>query len=345
VISLFRSNVLRRASCAVLASGLLAAPACNTQRFPGPMTPSVRPLPPGDLPPGPYGPQEIIVYRLSDPVLVRRAGANTAYPLPVYAKRDRLSSGASVECAAGGRCELLWPGDASSVLMFDEGWVDLGEPSRDEPMVTFRRMTRARLTLTPEDRVVLMGGAELRGDPEEQSGPFLVERTRADVVKITNQSKRACLVLFRDAEILLSPGELLQLPLLAVGGRPAPRDPAEAVIEIAGRRLRTVGAVEIRGAELVAGPGGARIEDGGLVIRLAEGESAALDVLSAPQAPDAPDPPTGSLAPASGAPESAPAPPASDADEPHASRAPLPMQRTSRESQPASPQSLLGHLV
>jgi hypothetical protein len=252
------------------------------------MEPLRRPLPAGEVPPGPYGPQEIVVYRLSDPVLVRRAGEATAYPLPVYAKRERLRSGGSVQCAAGGRCELLWPQDASSVVLFDEGWVDLGEPSRDEPLVTFRRVTRARLLLTPEDKIVLMGGAVLRGDPEEQSGPFLVERIRADLLAITNQSKRACTLAFRDAEILLSPGEMLRLPLLGAGGAPMLRDPAEAVIEIGGREIRTVGALAIDGTILTAGTGGARIQDGGIVLRLAEGESVRLEVFSAPSA--APEP-------------------------------------------------------
>lgn len=239
------------------------------------------PLPIGEVPPGPYGPQEIIVYRLSDPVLVRRAGETAGYPLPVYSKRERLRSGASVQCAAGGRCELLWPQDASSVVLFDEGWVDLGEPSRDEPLVTFRRLTRARLMLTPEDKVVLMGGAVLRGDPEEKSGPFLIERTRTDLLEITNQSKRACTLAFRDEELLLSPGEKMRLPLLGIGGDPDPRDPAEAIVEVGGREVRVVGAAEIDGVTLTAGAGGARIEDGGLIVRLAEGESLRLDVYTA----------------------------------------------------------------
>ncbi|MCI0546129.1 MAG: hypothetical protein L0027_02465 [Candidatus Rokubacteria bacterium] len=251
---------------------------CNTQRYPGPMPPLVDPLPRGEIPPPPYGPQEILVFRLSDPVLVRRAGEASAYPLAVYEKRDRLKSGSSVLCAAGGRCELLWPNDASSVLVFDDGMLDLGEPSRDEPLVSFRTLTRARLDLTPEDRVALMGGAVLRGDPEDRSGPFLVERTRGDLLKVTNQSKRECTLAFREEELVLSPGEVLSLPLLHAGGAPAPRDPDEQSRTVSGREVFVVGEVAEDGAGLRA-VGSAVVRDRGVVVRLGNGESVVLSGL------------------------------------------------------------------
>ena len=202
-------------------------------------------------------------------------------------------------CAAGGRCELLWPEDASSVLLFDEGVCDLGEPSRDEPMVTFRKVTRSRLLLTPEDRVALMGGAVLWGDPEDKSGPFLVERARDDILRVTNQSKRACTVAFRDEELVLSPGESMELPLLEAGGAPIVRDPTEARLAAGGREVRVTGEVlpTANGLEALSD---ATVQDLGVTIDLRAGESVILDVfgrgptdpeLTEPEPEPVPEPP------------------------------------------------------
>jgi hypothetical protein len=304
------------------------------------MGPLVDPLPRGEIPPPPYGPQEILVFRLSDPVMVRRAGEAAAYPLPVYEKRERLKSGASVLCAAGGRCELLWPNDASSVLVFDDGMLDLGEPSRDEPLVRFRTLTRARLELTPEDRVILMGGAVLRGDAEDRSGPFLIERTRGDLLKVTNQSKRACTVSFREEELVLSPGEELRLPLLEAGGAPAPRDPEEVSQTFGGRQVLVVGEVTQDGQGLRA-VGPAVVRDRGVEVRLADGEAVVLAGLlqvvengADHAAPPAEMPPA--AAPPEETPPVEPQPPEQPAEQPPADQPP-PGQEPAEEPQGPPP--------
>ena len=232
---------------------LLALASCTTQRFPGPMSAVVQPLPRGDYSAGPYGPQEVIVIRLSDPVVVRQAGATAGYPLTVYQKQERLRSGASVLCAAGGRCEIMWPNEASSVLIFDEGVCDVGEPSRGEPLVSFKKLTRVRVLLAKDASVGLMGGAILRGAAGESSGPFLLDRTRDDIVKLTNQSKLPCTVSFREEELVLSPGEVMRLPLLEAGGAPIPRDPAEAEVVVGASTVIVLGEVQADEGGLRAG--------------------------------------------------------------------------------------------
>ena len=258
------------------------------------MEPVVHPLPGGDVPPPPYGPQEVIIFRMSDPVLVRRAGETSGYPLTVYQKQERLRSGASVLCAAGGRCELLWPDMASSVLIFDEGVCVLGEPSRDEPLVTFKKLTRSRVFLTPTDSVAIMGGALLKGDPDENSGPFLLDRVRDDVVKITNQSKLACTLTFREQDLILSPGEVMRLPLLEASGAPIQRDPAEVEVTVAGREVPVVGDVEV-GPHGLKAKSEALVRDLGVTVSLGAGETVILDVFgvaddSAPAPPVDPGP-------------------------------------------------------
>jgi len=202
-------------------------------------------LPPdaGAIAPALEGPEAIVV-RHAGPVWVYRPGANSGYVLPYYRKRERVVSGSSIRVGWGGRAELIWPGDATSIVLFEEARVALGDPSRDEPLLAFTNLTRVQLLLTPEDRIVLLGGSELRGDPVQPSGPFLLERTGIDLVRTTNQSKFRARLLYRDAILELAPGDSIDLPVLSMGTEPYKVDPGLAQISSGGRELEVLGTIE-----------------------------------------------------------------------------------------------------
>lgn len=231
-------------ACAALA-------ACRSpQAIPGPMfyedaaTEAARGGVPGTL--------EAQVVRHSDPVYVRRPGSDSGFPLAFYRKKERMRSGGSILVGEGGRAELLWTGDETSVVLFDHAVVFLGEPSRDEPIVTLRSLTQARLVLMPKDRMVLMGGAVLRGDSEETTGPFVVDRIRTEFLRLTNQSKLGARVEFREENIDLGPGDSIDLPILAEGTAPLPVDPFRTRVGAGGMELVVTGEV---GAEPMPGAG------------------------------------------------------------------------------------------
>ena len=106
---------------------------------------------------------------------VVRPGTTAEYSLPFHRKRERIAAGAGVRTGAGGRAEVLWSDDASAVILFDKCALSIGDREVDEPIVRFHTVTRALLSLTPEDRVALPGGALLRGDPAEPTGLLLIE--------------------------------------------------------------------------------------------------------------------------------------------------------------------------
>lgn len=200
------------------------------QRVPGPLAPPegsdapAAALSPGDA--------SITVQRYSDPVFVRRPGARDDFPLRFYAKRERVAPGTMVRTGAGGRAEILYSPDASSVVLFEEARVTLGDPERDEPLLCFHSLTRALLTLTGEDRIELVGGASLRGDPERVTGPILLDAGRGRILRITNQSKVDVSVEMRDRLLGLAPGESLDLPLLATGTGPIPPEAEPERLEL-----------------------------------------------------------------------------------------------------------------
>ncbi|MEO0653188.1 MAG: hypothetical protein AAFZ65_21100, partial [Planctomycetota bacterium] len=140
------------------------------------MEPTTLPLPPGegtDLAPGL---EEVEVIRHSDPVSLRRAGANAAFPMRFWDKKERARAGAWVLTDSGGRAELLWPRDGTSVVLFEEGAAQLGERDRGEPAVRLRQISRVRLQLGPDVLVELEGGAIFAADGQEVTGPFVIER-------------------------------------------------------------------------------------------------------------------------------------------------------------------------
>jgi hypothetical protein len=194
------------------------------QRVPGPLVLPVAPAAEtnADETPGAErsGSPAVTVQRDSDPVWVRRPGERGDYGLPFYQKRERVPAGTLVRTGAGGRAELLWAPDATSLAMFDEGRVTLGDPARDEPVLRFHSVTRALLVLTPEDRVELLGGANLEGDSLNTTGPILLESVPGSILRVTNQSKRLSRVRYRTENLELGPGESIDLPVLASGTEP-----------------------------------------------------------------------------------------------------------------------------
>jgi len=198
----------------------LALGACVTphlQRVPGPI-----PLPeePSAGAPIASSAPPITVQRSSDPVWIRHPGERGDILMPFYRKRERVPVGSLVRTGAGGRAELLWSPDASALALFDEGRVTVGDPDRDQPMLRFHSVTRALLTMTPEDRVELVGGALLAGDPLEVTGPILLERAPRAILRVTNQSKRVLTIAYRTERLELGPGESIDLPILESGAMP-----------------------------------------------------------------------------------------------------------------------------
>jgi len=282
-------------------AALLAAPcaaACvYPQRVPGPLV-----VPP-DSPPtasAPAGDASITVLRYSDPVFVRRPGARDDFTLPYYGKRERVAPGTLVRTGAGGRAEILYSPDASSFVLFDEARVTLGDPERDEPLLAFHSVTRALLTLTGEDRIELVGGAELRGASEGLTGPILLEAARGRLLRVTNQSKVDATVEMRDRTRALAPGETLDLPLLSTGTAPVPPEAEPERLELEGGPVvhfrgeleREEGA---RPAWLVARRASA-IRSLGLTVTLGGGERVRFLGLEAQREPPAAEPAAGTPA-------------------------------------------------
>ena len=231
---------------ALPALGLCACLGTYPQRVAGPLT-----LPPDAEPAAPDadarpGMQTVTVQRDSDPVWVRHPGERGDYGLPFYKKRERVPVGTLVRTGAGGRAELLWSPDATSVALFDEGRVTLGDPERDEPMLRFHSVTRALLVMTPEDRVELVGGPQLSGDALETTGPVLLESVPGSILRVTNQSKLLCRLRYRSENLELGPGESIDLPVLASGAAPREAESEVQHLSWLGQPLSFRGRVERR---------------------------------------------------------------------------------------------------
>ena len=205
----------RKAS--ILLAGLALA-SCRSQILPGPMAAAVDPLPVGEA--GLYlpGPEEVVVIRHADPVRVRPAGVSASYPLSFYSKTTRLNSGSGVFSSSGGRVEVIWPG-AGSIVLSGEGSGIVGSASRGEPTFIIRKVQRASLNLREGDHVELLGGSILTGS----SGPFVLEHSAREILRVRNQSKESATIAFRADTISLDPGEVVDLPLLTSGGTPRVR--------------------------------------------------------------------------------------------------------------------------
>lgn len=279
------SPALPAVALGLLLGGCLGYP----QRLPGPLV-----LPEGaETSAGAVrepGGSLVTVHRDSDPVWVRRPGARDDYAMAFHTKRERVATGSLVRTGAGGRAELLWSPDASSVLLFDECRVTLGDPLRDEPTVVFHSLTRALVTTTPEDRFELPGGAVLRGDPTAPSGPILVDTIGPQFLRVVNQAKQPLQLRYRDRTLELVPGDSIDLPRVATdegGTAPVTPEPEGQRFESAGTSVVSTGRLEARGGLLEAVEP-ARATAGGVAVRLSPGETVAFSGLAkVPPAPPA----------------------------------------------------------
>ena len=247
-----------------LAPLLLVSLGCRTQLWPGPMENVSDPLPKGVDADTPAGLVEVMVYRHADPVQVRLPESPTAFPLTFFRKNRRMNSGAWVHCGAGGRAEVLWPSDGAKVLLYDNGICRIGEPTRGEPAVRFESLTRVELTLSPGAITELPGGSLLTGPPDAKAGPYLVQRIYNELIRIFNQSGEPAYLRFREEEIVIGPGERVDIPLLEAGGSPI--DLGGAPREVAGGRIKGVlyGNLEVES------------EDGGMRLRSLDGTGIVL---------------------------------------------------------------------
>ena len=250
------------------------------QRLPGPLPPLEPREAPLDPPINEVSTLEALVQRHSDPVWIRRPGALDDYPLPFYRKRERVTAGTIVRTGYGGRAELIWPGDASNVVLFDHGAVRVANPETDEMLVEFLMVSQALIHLTPEDRVLLPGGCVLRGDPVEPAGPYQLEHFSPQYLRLVNQTKRPARLEYRESEIELAPGESIDLPRLT---DTAPRPPHPAQEELQGGKVSIVGRVEPRmaqGAVHLKAVRPSEVSAQGIRVRLAPSEEVRFQELS-----------------------------------------------------------------
>jgi hypothetical protein len=196
---------------------------------------------------------------------------------------------------------VLWPSGAS-VVMFNQavGWI--GSPSRGEPLFEFQDVDAASITLTAGDHVRLLGGALLHGD----SGPYLVERVRTDILCIKNQSKSKLTLAFRDDVFDLAAGQQVSLPVVSTGTAPIAAPPDQKKISGRGYDVLVAGRVtpvDDANALHLSADGPVDLEGLGVRVHLESGESAAFSSLGSSR-PSAPKPPISS-GPATNAPANA----------------------------------------
>jgi hypothetical protein len=279
-----------RAAAAVAVACLASAcagfqhlPWFHSQRWPEPMGAAQEPLPEGDATRYPPGPEEVRVLRHADPVQVRNAGSAGSVPLSFHRKEVRAVAGSGIACAGGGRAEILWP-NGSSVILFGRSEGIVGSPSRGEPSFLFRAIEQVRFVPRTEDLYELVGGATLRA----RDGPVRVVRVRGDVLRVVNESKRSAQVAFRDATIVLDPGQAVDLPLLSFGSQPEAPLPKAAPAQAAGFQAVLGEGTEVspEGGGLVArGTGGVRAL--GVRVTLDGGAEARFSGLVPPPRPPA----------------------------------------------------------
>ena len=220
----------------------------DTQRHPQPMATSPADLGPGSLEEYPEGPEEVLIVRHSDPVRVRPPGRAQSIPLTFYRKNERANAGAWASCGAGGRMEVLWP-SGTSIVLFGEGTGVVGSPSRGEPTFVLKNLSHVTLNLHPEDRVELMGGAILMAE----SGPFVLEHVREEILRVRNRSKAVGRLAYRDEIFDLDPGHVIDLPLLSAGTGPFQPDPGFQVLGPPGHEIEVRGSVEVVEEDLAEG--------------------------------------------------------------------------------------------
>jgi hypothetical protein len=301
---------------------LLVLVGCNTQRWPGPMESLVEPLPVGDVAQFEPGPQEVAIWRHSDPVYVRKVAGAGAYGLSAHENKARLLSGGRLFVGSGGRAEVLWQENGTNVILFDGGICVIGEPSRGEAELIFRRIQSVRAFLAPDVRLRLPGGAIVTGPPAENSlgtsGPFFLERVSENVVRVRNQSPDNARVMFREEVFEIGPGHLVDVAMLENDSSPRPLDPSEEDLSGGGIDARVLGEVAHEPGDGSLGLRAlvpSRVRARGVTVRLEDGETLVLTGLGSggPAPPPAPAPAPAPEAVADEAPEPE-TPPAEAAD-------------------------------
>jgi hypothetical protein len=283
------SRASRFVSLPLLAASLCACVTEYPQRLAGPLLLPEESAPapaPAEAPAATS--QAVTVQRDSDPVWIRRPGERGDYPLAFYSKRERVPVGSLVRTGAGGRAEILWSPDATTLALFDEGRVTLGDTERDEPVLRFHSVTRALLVLTPEDRVELVGGPELVGDSLSTTGPILLESVPGSILRVTNQSKLLVRIRYRAEHLELGPGESIDLPILPHGAEPAEEGTDAQRVVLAGLSISFQGRVDRRDEEGIMSLTAlepTRVVGLGIEARLAEQETIRFSSLSPLPAP------------------------------------------------------------
>lgn len=272
-----------RALASALALGLVL-PSCyiDTQRFPGILKPIEDPLPEGAKATFLRGPEEAFVIRHSDSVSVRIAETMSTIDLRWYDKRTRIPAGSWVYSRANGHAVVLLPGATSITLRGSCAGV-VGSESRREPAFTFVDVETASITFGEIGQVELPGGALL----EAYSGPFVLERVRDDVLRVSNRSGETGSLAYRESILSIAPSETIDLALLDAGTAPFEIDPNLRSVLTDGGRLELRGGVDVlastAGARLRAtgdgASGASEITGYGLVLRLDPGDEVLLEGL------------------------------------------------------------------
>lgn len=254
----------------------------QTQRYPKPMPGNAEELPEGASGIFQAGPEEAYVLRISDPVYLRRPGESSSFPIHFHRKMLQIGAGFWVLSEAGGRAELVF-GSGAQLSVSGNNTIVLGSPSRGEPTVTFLEVENARLTISGNEYVELLGGALLSGE----GGPFVITHERDEVLVLANRSPNASRVRYRDAVIDLEPGETLHMPLLEAGGTPREAAAGFQTREAAGGRVQLRGALQIVEQDdrhiVIEAEGEHEVRAKGLVLRLDPGDRVELDDLSDPR--------------------------------------------------------------
>lgn len=250
----------------------VATPGCyiDTQRYPGVLRPSKKPLPAGARETFERGPEEAYVIRHSDSVSVRMAETTSTVALRWYDKRTRIPAGSWVYTGPQGFAEVLLPGATDVQLRGNCAGV-VGSESRREPIFTFMGVSDASILFGELCQVQLPGGALLEAD----NGLFVLERIEERVLRVANRSGRPGTVAYRDTILRLEPSETVDLALLDVGSAPFETDPDSRDVLTDGGRVQLRGEVDVLasrdGARLRAA-GDSEISGYGLVIRLDPGD-------------------------------------------------------------------------
>lgn len=270
---------LRIAAAALLAAGLGVLPGCyiDTQRYPGVLRPSKRPLPPGARDSFTRGPEEAYVVRHSDLVSVRKAETMQTVALRWYDRSTEVPAGSWVYTGPKGFAEVLLPG-ATEIQMRGNCAGVVGSESRRDPIFTFVSVADGSVRFGEPGRVQLPGGALLEAD----NGLFVLEMVEPKVLRVANRSGRPGTVAYREEVLQLKPSETVDLALLDVGTAPFELDPDTRDLVTDGGPVQLRGDVDVLtssdGARMRA-VGDSEIMGYGLVIRLDPGDEILLEGL------------------------------------------------------------------